>query len=269
MVLSPLRNYPASFLNMKNKRVVLLLFVSLLLETPLVVGTPVLANSGACSYHKGVNCAAGPGVNGQVICNDGWTGSSVSYDSMLECQIGAPTLSGGQSTPFELKQKCASYTGAIQDQLLTLDAGFKVAAKANGTSTYSTAVLDEVFYSPVANSCLYTETFYGFVGSQNIAVAPDLRFINYSINDYLDNDSQVYTISVDQSASIVAHNAAVDTFNRMVRYYKGSPAKSDNLGVVLPGEEPAASAAAPSATPSGDDFGIRLPGESGYSAPPP
>ena len=44
------------------------------------------ADSGACSWHGGVDCAAGPGIYGQVICNDGWTGSSVSYSSMSECQ---------------------------------------------------------------------------------------------------------------------------------------------------------------------------------------
>jgi len=45
----------------------------------------VSADSGACSDHNGVNCTVGPDVNGNVVCNDGWTNSSVSYTSMNEC----------------------------------------------------------------------------------------------------------------------------------------------------------------------------------------
>ena len=37
------------------------------------------SSSGACSSHGGVNCALGPDVDGSVICNDGWTDSSVEY----------------------------------------------------------------------------------------------------------------------------------------------------------------------------------------------
>ena len=63
------------------------------------------ATSGACSYHGGVDCAAGPQADGTVICNDGWTGSSVSYDSMAECSSysyptqSANTSSGSGSSP--------------------------------------------------------------------------------------------------------------------------------------------------------------------------
>jgi len=46
----------------------------------------VLATSGACSWHGGVNCAAGADWDGSVICNDGWRNSSVSYYSMVKCQ---------------------------------------------------------------------------------------------------------------------------------------------------------------------------------------
>lgn len=45
-----------------------------------------IATSGACSWHGGVNCAAGPDWDGSVICNDGWKDSSVSYSSMVMCQ---------------------------------------------------------------------------------------------------------------------------------------------------------------------------------------
>jgi hypothetical protein len=48
-----------------------------------------LATSGACSGHGGVDCSAGAQANGNVVCNDGWTGSSVSYSSTNECQVNA------------------------------------------------------------------------------------------------------------------------------------------------------------------------------------
>jgi len=51
----------------------------------------LIAKSGCCSSHGGVSCAAGPQVNGNVICNDGWKGSSCSYAGMVMC--------GGPSAP--------------------------------------------------------------------------------------------------------------------------------------------------------------------------
>lgn len=71
-----------------RSRIYLLSFVIIIAAAFLVafsIAHTTLATSGACSYHGGVNCAAGPGLYGQVICNDGWTGSSVSYYSMVEC----------------------------------------------------------------------------------------------------------------------------------------------------------------------------------------
>lgn len=43
------------------------------------------AKSGCCSSHDGVNCSAGPQANGNVICNDGWSGSSCAYSEMVMC----------------------------------------------------------------------------------------------------------------------------------------------------------------------------------------
>lgn len=42
--------------------------------------------SGACSDHGGVNCSVGAQANGMVMCRDGWTGSSVLYSLVQECQ---------------------------------------------------------------------------------------------------------------------------------------------------------------------------------------
>lgn len=56
------------------------------------------ATSGACSYHGGVSCSAGADTDGSIICNDGWTDSSVSYSSMSECR-------GSRSCPVYLSQE--------------------------------------------------------------------------------------------------------------------------------------------------------------------
>lgn len=46
------------------------------------------ATSGACSYHGGVDCSGSYERN--VICNDGWTGSSVKYSDVEECRYYDP-----------------------------------------------------------------------------------------------------------------------------------------------------------------------------------
>lgn len=45
------------------------------------------ATSGACSYHGGVDCGAGQTSSGNVICKDGWTGSSVPFYMVDECMM--------------------------------------------------------------------------------------------------------------------------------------------------------------------------------------
>ena len=55
------------------------LTLALLLFSLLIPSTFAASGSGACSGHDGVNCLAGPDTDGSVICNDGWTGSSVYY----------------------------------------------------------------------------------------------------------------------------------------------------------------------------------------------
>jgi len=55
----------------------------------ITVSFPLLSHaiSGACSFHNGVNCNAGANLNGNVICNDGWTNSSVYFYDVDECKI--------------------------------------------------------------------------------------------------------------------------------------------------------------------------------------
>lgn len=57
----------------------------LILASIFIFSSPVFSKSGCCSSHGGVNCAAGAQGNGNVICNDGWTGSSCLYSEMVMC----------------------------------------------------------------------------------------------------------------------------------------------------------------------------------------
>jgi len=43
------------------------------------------ATSGTCSWHGGINCAAGADWDGSAICNDGWKDSSEGFFSTAEC----------------------------------------------------------------------------------------------------------------------------------------------------------------------------------------
>lgn len=56
----------------------------------------VNATSGCCSHHGGVDCSRKQ-ENGQVICNDGWTGSSCSYSSMVKCIGYSPVSNSSDS----------------------------------------------------------------------------------------------------------------------------------------------------------------------------
>lgn len=64
-----------------------MLFLSLCVSV-----SPVLATSGACSDHGGVNCSAGANYDGSVVCNDGWEDSSVSFSSVSECSMNLSSL---------------------------------------------------------------------------------------------------------------------------------------------------------------------------------
>lgn len=50
----------------------------------LLLPINVKAASGCCSGHGGVDCSRQTS-DGRVVCNDGYTGSSCSYNSMVKC----------------------------------------------------------------------------------------------------------------------------------------------------------------------------------------
>lgn len=83
------------------------------------------------------------------------------------------STTASSDTAFAFKQKCASYRTAI---------GSKMGTKNIGGITMS-HTLDEIFYSPVRNSCLYSQI-------TKSGVYPNMSAF-YTIYDYL-QDTQIY-----------------------------------------------------------------------------
>lgn len=99
----------------------LLVVLSLAVTASLFIYQKAEATSGACSYHGGVNCSAGRDWDGSVICYDGWTGSSVSYDSMVMCSSYSNPYYSTPSCPTmsyydSLSGSCKCYSGYIVDE---------------------------------------------------------------------------------------------------------------------------------------------------------
>jgi len=101
----------------------------------------VIATSGACSWHGGVNCAAGSDWDGSVICNDGWRDSSVSYYSMTKC-IQSPILSIPNcplnSSYDSFTDSCKCYSGYLVsgDRCISKDQWCKDKYGYNSTNDY-------------------------------------------------------------------------------------------------------------------------------------
>lgn len=91
-----------------------------------------LAISGACSYHSGVNCSAGANFDGKVICNDGWSNSSVYFSDASECQ------NSGDSCPWRINDE-ATYNQLIKEND---DAIAKIKARTQSDCEYSFQVLE-------------------------------------------------------------------------------------------------------------------------------
>ncbi len=59
--------------------------ILLVCETKSQINTSSNNTQGACSSHSGVNCTVGASSTGYVICNDGWTDSTVLFSNVLSC----------------------------------------------------------------------------------------------------------------------------------------------------------------------------------------
>ncbi|MBY0538418.1 hypothetical protein K2P47_03395 [Patescibacteria group bacterium] len=79
-----------------------LLFVLLIFFSAITV-VSAQDGSGACSWHKGVNCSAGWQPDGTVICNDGSRESVVEYQYVVMCQNFTGSNLGGDMMSYAMR----------------------------------------------------------------------------------------------------------------------------------------------------------------------
>ncbi len=108
------------------------------------VSNLTFATSGACSYHLGVNCSAGPHYDGSVTCNDGWNDSSVKYRDMIECQTAS-------SCPVYLDQQSYTQLRSMFSQVIT---------EANQKIKEADKAAQDLCYTRITNNYSTTQASY-------------------------------------------------------------------------------------------------------------
>jgi hypothetical protein len=126
------------------------------------------ADSGACSYHGGVNCAIGPAANGDAICNDG-NDSSTSYYTTQECLVNVCSAQFASSTYQTYIGSSLSWRQSLQTTISDLLSNLATSSS-----------LDNVAYKgDVASENLsYSEQLQGLQSQEKLAIdalanAPD------------------------------------------------------------------------------------------------
>lgn len=113
------------------------------------------SGSGACADHGGVNCSAGAQPNGDVVCADGWRGSTVPYSSVSECST--PYSPAIEAALNQLNQTLGSIWSAGAETTMSVIQGRSQQAYQNwirdNQTTYA-AILGSPYYSNRLRSIL-------------------------------------------------------------------------------------------------------------------
>ena len=147
---------------------------------------------------------------------------------------GGSSSTEGNSTAvtFAMKAQCASYKDKIEDEISSINYSSKTRAETkDGAGAGMTVRFGEIFYSPVTNSCLYTETVFmdntWMIGTQFAYAIPGLTAehhtsVTYRIIDVLENNG-LYAIVLNPGewAKILSGSPKVTEFHNKVDYYKG------------------------------------------------
>ncbi len=94
----------------------IIIISALILLGGILSAPPVLAaGNGACSWHGGVDCSAGPNIFGAAICNDGFE-SDVRFGSILEC-----TNNPNKLFFCHTRRSCDSLYKVIEDEVQSIE----------------------------------------------------------------------------------------------------------------------------------------------------
>ena len=75
----------AIYMDNEHMKIKFITSTLILLALPFLSVDLVYATEGSCSWHGGVNCNAGPDLDGSEICKDGWRDSTVNFANSVEC----------------------------------------------------------------------------------------------------------------------------------------------------------------------------------------
>lgn len=129
--------------------------IKILILISFLIPINIYATSGACSYHGGVDCTK-KYTQLKVVCNDGWTDSSVNYSDMQECKLKLNTCAYPTQTRCDVssietqRDNALGSSRAIQGRSGTLGTPFAENQDAK-TNEY---------YSPMISACNAQNTAY-------------------------------------------------------------------------------------------------------------
>ena len=149
------------------------------------------ATSGACSSHGGVNCSAGASIGGKVICNDGWTNSSVYFSEADECKASSCTPPSGTGCKTENDYGALSVKLNAQGGYLGMSASQQSLLNQcrNEINSYRTDLQDY-------NNCLSDSSNY----NTSLNNYSDYQLNNF--DSYLNSEMQKYCIDEYGSKSL-------------------------------------------------------------------
>ena len=164
-------------------------FMLIVLITIMIPYKTVLATRGCCSSHGGVDCSQQQ-ANGNVVCNDGWLGSSCSYSAMVMCS--SATSSTTRTTQSYI-YGCTNQSAKNYDASANQDDGTCI------YYVYGCTDMEAINYNSKAEkddgSCI--EKIYGCM---------DEKAINYDAGANQEDDSCEYEKKADIEAVTYKEN---------------------------------------------------------------
>lgn len=156
-----------------------LIFITLLM---LLFPGVSFAISGACSWHNGVNCSLSNATT-SIICNDGSSDSSTSYNNLSECQnvrcdVNSVTAFeinrglGGSNIGSSLIQRCEDFNRSLDDTI------------SNGYINYLPISTDNLLDIKMQQFCIDTYGINSYNDSVNKKCECNIGYIKNPSNNF-------------------------------------------------------------------------------------